>query len=55
MSVVSCGGCGETDSGKRCLGCRHDFGDGYDPVGALDIAADVVEVLGALVAGGEEL
>jgi hypothetical protein len=22
-----CGGCGETDSSKRCLGCTHDFGD----------------------------
>lgn len=21
-----CGGCGETNPNKRCLGCRHDFG-----------------------------
>jgi hypothetical protein len=26
--VTACGGCGETDGDKRCLGCGHDFGDG---------------------------
>lgn len=24
--AVMCGGCGETDSAKRCMGCLHDFG-----------------------------
>lgn len=23
---IPCGGCGETDSRKRCIGCLHDFG-----------------------------
>lgn len=23
--VIPCGGCGETDKNKRCLGCLHDF------------------------------
>ncbi|HEL5342794.1 TPA: hypothetical protein UOJ01_001324 [Stenotrophomonas maltophilia] len=23
----SCGGCGETNPDKRCIGCLHDFGD----------------------------
>jgi hypothetical protein len=22
-----CGGCGETDPNKRCMGCMHDFGE----------------------------
>lgn len=24
-TIVGCGGCGETDPNKRCLGCLHDF------------------------------
>lgn len=24
-TVSPCGGCGETDPNKRCLGCRHEF------------------------------
>lgn len=23
---VPCGGCGQTDHTKRCIGCLHDFG-----------------------------
>lgn len=23
--TVACGGCGETDPDKRCVGCRHEF------------------------------
>lgn len=23
--INPCGGCGETDPNKRCLGCLHDF------------------------------
>lgn len=25
--IVPCGGCGESDPSKRCVGCFHDFGD----------------------------
>lgn len=25
--IVPCGGCGESDPAKRCVGCFHDFGD----------------------------
>ncbi|RYG88583.1 MAG: hypothetical protein EON59_04040 [Alphaproteobacteria bacterium] len=25
-ALKPCGGCGETDSSKRCMGCLHDFG-----------------------------
>jgi hypothetical protein len=24
-AITPCGGCGETDQNKRCLGCLHDF------------------------------
>ncbi|NED64231.1 hypothetical protein G3I15_25170 [Streptomyces sp. SID10244] len=24
--ISPCGGCGETDPDKRCIGCLHDFG-----------------------------
>ena len=27
LKIVSCGGCGQTDPIKRCVGCVHDFGD----------------------------
>ena len=25
--TTACGGCGNDDPSKRCLGCWHDFGD----------------------------
>ena len=27
LKIVSCGGCGQTDPIKRCVGCVYDFGD----------------------------
>lgn len=26
MTTEACGGCGEADPAKQCLGCLHDFG-----------------------------
>lgn len=31
MKTTSCGGCGETNPDKRCLGCMHPFFDGDWP------------------------
>jgi hypothetical protein len=28
--VIPCGGCGEEDESKRCFGCLHYFGYGWD-------------------------
>ncbi|QNK01759.1 hypothetical protein [Dyella telluris] len=25
LGLVACGGCGNSDETKRCLGCRHNF------------------------------
>ena len=32
--TVRCGGCGNSDPDKRCIGCFHDFGDGGWPARA---------------------
>lgn len=44
--LVPCGGCGEVDETKRCLGCLHQFQQPEQEVSAYSLLAQAMESLG---------
>jgi len=43
--TIACGGCGETDPAKRCIGCLHDFGRHVPRPGAEQTADCLIDWL----------
>lgn len=45
---VACGGCGNSDPAKRCIGCMHDFAAPVDTAALAERAKTLEEALGKI-------